>query len=225
MEVTYRFPVNVEFNWIVMRFFNSYLDRYASEDKAYLKKLVDSNKPFLIHEYIDMDMELVLNRLIDANKSELFRKQKVRALAMHSATFFFERLRSRRRELARNRIRQADYERSFKVREDLITDLGNPPTISQLAEKHGVSTSKLKTLFKQVFGKTIYQYYQEHRMEKARAMLAREDLNVSEVGYRVGYSNLSHFSEAFKKQYGRLPKQYMQETRTKKAPSNGTLMN
>ena len=211
-DTSYRFPVDVEFNWIVMRFFNGYLNHYVSDHSSYLIKAIKSKKPLLIHEHINMDMDFMLQRLTSASSASTFRTQKVRTYALALANFFFERLELRRKQMLTSSVRGQDYEKAFQVKDYLISDLTNAPTIQFLADEFGLSASKLKVLFKQVFGKTIYKYFQEYRMEKARNLLSTKDLNVSEVGYEIGYSNLSHFSDAFKKQFGILPKQYKMDS-------------
>ena len=52
-----------------------------------------------------------------------------------------------------------------------------------------------------MFGDSYYQYYKQVRMHKAKQLLEQGDMNVSEVGYLLGYSNLSKFSQAFKSMF------------------------
>lgn len=53
----------------------------------------------------------------------------------------------------------------------------------------------------------------EHRLEKAKRMLLEEGVSAHEVGYMVGFKNRSHFSQAFKKQYGYAPANYLKLNR------------
>ena len=46
-------------------------------------------------------------------------------------------------------------------------------------------------------------------MDEARKMLESQKYNVNEVGLKLGYSNSSHFINAFKKKYGPTPKKYL----------------
>ena len=46
------------------------------------------------------------------------------------------------------------------------------------------------------------------RLEYAASLLKERKYNISEVASLSGYSNLSHFSDAFRKKYGVLPKKY-----------------
>lgn len=81
----------------------------------------------------------------------------------------------------------------------------NIPTIDDLARKSLMSTSKLKKLFKDVYGTPIFEYHQRNRMEKAKYMLLSGNYSVKDIGYTLGYSNLSNFSTAFKKEFNCLP--------------------
>jgi len=68
-----------------------------------------------------------------------------------------------------------------------------------------MSETKLKRLFNQVFGKSIFQYFQNFRMQEA-ARLLKEGLSISEVGYQLGFSNLEHFTKVFEEVIGVKPK-------------------
>ena len=80
-----------------------------------------------------------------------------------------------------------------------------PPTIDELSRISAMSPTKLKNDFKSVYGLPIYEYYQKNRMLKAKSLLVLEKFNIKEVGMMVGYTNLSHFANSFKKQFGHLP--------------------
>jgi AraC-like DNA-binding protein len=96
----------------------------------------------------------------------------------------------------------------MEVESILVKDFSKtPPTIVDLAAYTSMSVSKLKSAFKRVYGTGIYEYYQKSRMKKARTLLATEGYTIKEVGLKMGYTNLSNFSLAFKKEFGLLPSQ------------------
>jgi AraC-like DNA-binding protein len=64
---------------------------------------------------------------------------------------------------------------------------------------------KLKTGFKALFGKPVYDYLLDKRMEYARLLLEKQTFHVYEVAEMVGYSDSSSFSKAFFKRYGYRP--------------------
>ena len=82
------------------------------------------------------------------------------------------------------------------------------PSVEKLARMAFMSPTKLKTLFKNAFGVGMYEYYQRNRMHKAKELLNSGEYTVSEVGEMIGYQNLSNFSNAFKKEFDYLPKDY-----------------
>ncbi|MCM0756505.1 AraC family transcriptional regulator [Desulfovibrio aminophilus] len=106
------------------------------------------------------------------------------------------------------RISRGDVDRLHEARRILLQDLENPPTLGALARASGLSDKKLKYGFREVFGTSVYEYFRSHRLELARELLADDRMSVSEVAYRVGYLNLSHFSQAFRSRYGTNPSDY-----------------
>ena len=83
------------------------------------------------------------------------------------------------------------------------------PVHKELAHIIGMSETKMKLLFKKIFGTSIYNYYSSARMIEAASILKNDkNISVSEVGYSLGFSNLSHFSKMFKKHIGLKPKEY-----------------
>lgn len=93
-----------------------------------------------------------------------------------------------------------------QVEATLVSDFSMPPpNIQQLSKTAAMSPSKLKIAFKEMFGLPVYQYYQKHRMQKAKAMLLSKKYTLKEVGYEVGYSNLNNFFKAFQKIFDQLP--------------------
>jgi AraC-like DNA-binding protein len=57
------------------------------------------------------------------------------------------------------------------IRNAVLADLSQPPALPQLADLGGMSETKMKHLFKQTFGDTIYNYFQNARMEEAAFLL------------------------------------------------------
>jgi AraC-like DNA-binding protein len=88
----------------------------------------------------------------------------------------------------------------------LISDWHHPPSIQDLSKHLGMSATKAKMLFKQVFGYPPHQYFKRKRMEAAYHILLEKKYNVTEVGRHLGYKSLSHFSSDFKSYFGVFPK-------------------
>jgi len=100
---------------------------------------------------------------------------------------------------------EADREKIVKSREILIQHIGEPITIKELSRKVAINECYLKKGFKELFGTTIFDFYQSQRMEHAKYLLYEKGLSVTEVSMMLGYSSISHFSTAFKKHTGLKP--------------------
>ncbi|QAR34039.1 AraC family transcriptional regulator [Geovibrio thiophilus] len=98
----------------------------------------------------------------------------------------------------------------------LITEnLSNPPTLVSLAKSAGLNLFKLKNGFKEVFGTTVNGFITDKRMEKAKVMLESGDYSVSNIAWDLGYTNVSHFIELFRRQYGMTPGKLLSEQRSR----------
>jgi len=100
---------------------------------------------------------------------------------------------------------EADREKIVKAREILVRQIGKPITIKELSRKVAINECYLKKGFKEMFGTTIFDFYQSQRMEHAKYLLYEKGLSVTEVSLMLGYSSISHFSTAFKKHTGLKP--------------------
>ena len=106
-------------------------------------------------------------------------------------------------------VNQLDVQKVFTVRKQLLENLTCAPSLKQLSLGACMSISKLQKCFQQVFGKSISQYALAEKMNFAKQLLDSKKYSVSEVGYQLGYSNLSHFTKAFNKEFGINPKSYL----------------
>lgn len=100
---------------------------------------------------------------------------------------------------------EADRDKITKAREVLLQHIGEPLTIKELSRKVAINECYLKKGFKEMFGTTIFDFYQSQRMEHAKYLLYDKGLSVTEVSAMLGYSSISHFSTAFKKHTGIKP--------------------
>jgi AraC-like DNA-binding protein len=91
----------------------------------------------------------------------------------------------------------------------ILERMTDPPSLQELSDEIGLSLKKLKEGFKQLYGSTVYQFLLDHKMNHARQLLGSGSFNVNEVALQLGYSNSSHFIDAFKKKCGTTPKKYL----------------
>ncbi len=89
--------------------------------------------------------------------------------------------------------------------------LGEKMTVSGLARGIGVSEAGLHQLFRDSLGTSPGRYLAKRRMATAANLLAKPDVQISEVALAVGYSDQSAFTRAFTREFGRAPKAFQME--------------
>lgn len=128
-----------------------------------------------------------------------------KALELAAQTFFQA---PEGEELFCTRQQRARCERAVRVREILMERLENPPSLKELGQMVGCSPFHLSRQFSEATGKTIQQFLRQVRLERAADLLRSGKCNVTEAAMEVGYSSLSHFTVAFREQYGCCPGLY-----------------
>jgi AraC-like DNA-binding protein len=74
-----------------------------------------------------------------------------------------------------------------------------------LSEKLDYDYTYLANLFSEVKGITIEKFYLTHKIEKVKELIVYDELNLSEIAYRMHYSSVAHLSNQFKKYTGLTP--------------------
>lgn len=83
----------------------------------------------------------------------------------------------------------------------------NPPTLTALAREVGLNEYTLKRGFKETFGKTVFGYLADVRLQRAQELLTHSTESVAAIALLLGYSSSQHFSTAFKQKMGVSPSQ------------------
>ncbi len=148
-------------------------------------------------------LDALLNQSYSGAMENIFINAKVHELLLHS----LECLIDEKEEGFVCKFLADDFgkERIYKAREILLERIGEPITIKELSRKVAINECYLKKGFKEVFGTTIFDFYQQQRMEHAKYLLYEKGLTVTDVSVLLGYSSISHFSAAFKKHTGLKP--------------------
>lgn len=92
-------------------------------------------------------------------------------------------------------------------------NLAAPLTVADLANHVRMSPSALTALFAQATGMGPYQFLKRMRLDRAATLLIQEQLTVTEVARRVGYSSPSHFTNEFRRFFGVTPRRYAETQR------------
>jgi len=209
-------PINLEFkpdSWIVSILVSiKYFHGLFSREADYISFLSAENKDKKYYKDGDISpsMAIVLNQLINYSLNTSIKNLYFKAKAYELLSLYFNRSENTNIEQCPFLIDEANVLKIRKAKDIVISRMAEPPSLHELSEEIGLNLKKLKVGFKQIYGDSVFSFLFDYKMEIARKLLESGELNVNEVGLKVGYSTSSHFISAFKKKYGTTPKKYIQ---------------
>lgn len=95
----------------------------------------------------------------------------------------------------------------------LVSDLCYPPSLDRLADLAGMSHVRLNRCFRNAYGKTVFAWLRDYRLEQAKRHLLESDASVTEIAFLCGFSSSSHLAAAFKERYGCCPAELRRQRR------------
>jgi AraC-like DNA-binding protein len=154
-------------------------------------------EPSTAEEY-QMLHELELSMLAD-NQDVLFIKSRVYNLIV---SFFSKVVNRKETAFIQSDVR---YDQLMQAEMLMMQNIQKPPRVEAIARKVNLSVSSLFRQFKLIYGKSIYEYYLEKKMELAKKMMLEHKIPVNEMAKLLGYKQASPFIETFTRQHGCSP--------------------
>jgi len=173
--------------------------------EKFLHKLVHPKDHYVEGPVFHMSPEMFLlveqffNNTFQSELKMLFYKSHITALLSH----YFGQLAKQEN----TKLNASQLEKINQAQEILVSNLENPPSLTELAHRIGTNTNKLKIEFKAQFGVPVFKYLQNERLKKAYNLIKNERKTIQETAWAVGYDSLGSFSNAFEKKFGYRPSQ------------------
>jgi AraC-like DNA-binding protein len=186
----------------------------APDRSPILQSLRMNTQPLLFEQIIYPSIRKIVDEIISVTAADSFRIFFLRIKAEELICRLLMEL-EKRDERRLYPLNDADIQSVYKVRDSMLANLDTPPVIDALAASANMSVTKLKRIFRQIFGDSIFSYYQTFRIMEAARLLREDNVSVADAGYRMGFTNLSHFARVFREINGVNPKEY---TRMRKIP-------
>jgi two-component system response regulator YesN len=95
-----------------------------------------------------------------------------------------------------------------KIKQIIHSRIDQDVSLTYVAEQVNLNPQYLSTLFKTSTGQKYIDYIISYRVEKAKQLLADTHLKIYEIGFLVGYSNMKHFYNIFRKEAGITPSEF-----------------
>lgn len=204
-------PSNTLFGSVTIAVSRQYLHQlFGQVDHPVVKGVLEAKDNFILESGISSPIIHTAAEMLQLAVPEILESQyyklKCKELLFHIFAILMQR-----EAVPNGAMHVDDIKAIYAVKSRLQLLRDEPPNIAALAKDAGMSEPKLRKLFRQTFGKGVFEYYQFWRIQKAAQLLRAGRLTVSEVGYQLGFTNLSHFSRVFEQLMGIKPKKYSSE--------------
>ncbi|WP_316820220.1 AraC family transcriptional regulator [Pedobacter gandavensis] len=191
----------------------AFFRKYLPEDSLFFsqfKKAMDQGYSSLLrssHNLINLQMHQIIRDIIFCERKGAFKKMFLEAKVIELLLLQLEQL-SEKESLSGN-LKKADIEKIYAVREFILANLNTACSLIELSHKVGTNEFMLKKGFKELFGTTVFGFWNDAKMEEAMKLLQTQGMKINEVAETIGYKNPQHFSAAFKRKFGVIPSSVM----------------
>ncbi|MEM9389939.1 MAG: AraC family transcriptional regulator [Bacteroidota bacterium] len=186
-------------------FFEKYLPEGSLFD-VFRENIEKKNAAVLSpHNYpITPQMMTLIHQIMNCNRTGHFKRMLLESHVIELLMLQFEQISNHNCDIfcATNKQHQ---EKLYAVKEILSQNLSGNFSLNSLAHQVGTNEFTLKKGFKELFGTSVFGYWNQMKMHEARTLLAEGVMTVKEISAKIGYKNPQHFSTAFKRYFGVSP--------------------
>lgn len=174
-----------------------------------IKKFLTSDEGFVTYRNIvpnavELSKEILIN--LEKNNQDLLSKAILKTRTFQLISTFFKNASIDQRIGNYSPIEILEYEKIAKAEKLLIDTITNAFLgIEYIAEKVGMSPTKLKLTFKLIHGISMMQYHKEKKLLLAMQLIQDTDMQIKNIALATGYKSSSKFTANFKKRFGKMP--------------------
>ncbi|PWJ43684.1 helix-turn-helix domain-containing protein [Sediminitomix flava] len=201
-------PKNELVEWIAVRISMDAWTKITQSTWPKLDEMVLSEDKWLVFESLSLQMEDCISEIFAAQYQK---EAKIGFTLGHTfilMTHFLLQVLERKDEKDSIGLLTEDVASLFLIKEELLSNLSDPPSAEELTKKYGMSESRLRRNFKKLFGLPPHKYVLRERYQIAYREVKRGKKSISAIAYDLGFTDVSHFTKAFKKEFGVSPSKY-----------------
>lgn len=208
LNATFKIPAFEKINYLSIILSPDFYSKLINEDwnlhQKFSKNILQKKSGYLTPKYVPFNSDIlwVLHEIKNCNYTRSLKKMYLEAKIKELLILQLESLKKIENKTP---VDEKDFEKLLEAKRILENTFTNAPTLVELSRLISLNEFKLKKGFKMCFETTVKSYVTKLRMEHAKNLFKNKTSNVSEVAYKCGYKDVSHFSAAFKAFYGFTP--------------------
>jgi len=189
-----------------------YIRKVFKDDLSIFDKFgqcIEKNQPALLGNIsgeITPAMRIILNDIAHCHFEGLLKKVYLESKVIELLVMQIDYFNSKTEIQTDMKLRPEDIEKLHYIKQTITESPEDEYSMHRLSELAGINDFKLKKGFKSLFGNTVFGYINDLRMEKAKTLLMETGSSIVDISMRIGYKYPQHFTKAFKKKFGYLPK-------------------
>ena len=208
LNATFKIPAFEKINYLSIILSPAFYSQLINEDwnlhQKFSRNILEKRSGYLTPKYVPFssDIQWVIHEIKNCRYTGSIKKMYLEAKIKELLILQLESLKNSQNKTS---VHENDFKKLLEAKRILETSFTNAPTLIELSRLISLNEFKLKKGFKLCFSTTIKTYVTKLRMEHAKNLFKNKTSNVSEVAYKCGYKDVSHFSAVFKSFYGFTP--------------------
>lgn len=203
-------PANTHLHFVHFSYSTEYLSQFLPENEAWAERLrnhIFSRQRLMglhslpINVVQENALQSIFNCPLEGRLGEMMMETSIIQLLLLQLHGLF----GKESNMLTSKLCKHDLELAHELKLHLNETFLEDHTLEELSKRFGVNTNKLMTLFRSAFGKRIFEYITDLRMQFARIQILESDKRIIDIARMIGYKNPNHFSAAFKKHFGISP--------------------
>lgn len=211
-NATFQIPALEPINYFSIILSIDFYFKLINEDwkihQKFSKSILQKKSSYLTSKYMSFNpaLQWIIHEIKNCNRDGAIKKMYIETKIRELLILQLESLTEQ--PTNSEQISKEDLKKLQEAKTILENEYIHAPSLSELSRMISLNEFKLKKGFKTCFGTTVKSYIIKLRMEYAKELLKHETPSVSELAYKCGYKDVSHFSFAFKNFYGLSPQKF-----------------
>lgn len=151
-------------------------------------------------------MRMILTQIRDCSYAGILKSLFIEAKVIELLTLQIDQINAV--AVQKKGLKKRDVDKLNDIKDLLLKNVYHPYTIEELSKIGGINRTKLQEGFKELFGTTVMGYMNSMRLEIAYHCILDGfgESTIAEISAKAGYKNPQHFTAAFKRKFGFLPR-------------------
>ncbi|WP_044208528.1 helix-turn-helix domain-containing protein [Flammeovirga sp. OC4] len=199
------YPINQEMRWYFARVPEDIFYLLSDDSENRLKELIRQEDAWFYYLPLTPRLDKIVTELDEYIQDERSRRGMLFSKMIEIITIVKNKSEDEGFENVIFGVHHDDINLMIRIKDEILSDLKQVPNLKALTLKHGISESKLQRVFKKVYKKPVFQFYNHMRLEEAKQQVIGTKKELGAISFDLGFTDLTHFSKSYYQYFGERP--------------------